>query len=289
MFPKLIVASRKEVEGDQNINTDHLWRKHLYKVLSLVEAARARIRVPPTLLLLGMNRKILSYVIKLWKLPLMVRMDFGSLPKRKTLGGIPIYSKSSLIAIAKFLFRENCYPIFHPHLDRFKDVYSVGIMIDPSSPVAHIEVVGKGFDASDLRLGESIPHESIKIDVFEFSILYRSFISHSDYLNAKIIRNEKVRKLQKYIKYANHKGKLLPSLNLSDKDTKNKIEDQVFIPERYIPLPDNHLSYLIEITSILYSKVLKNLPYSKTFVASLSYLAESGWVLWDVYGQWYRR
>lgn len=289
MLSKLIVASDTKVWEDQNIDTSFLKRNKFYKVLSLVEASRAEIQILPTLLLLSMNQKILSYVIRLWELPLMIRMDYKSLPKKKTLGGVSIYKYSSIKNVASFLFREHCYPVFHPGTDRFNNIYSVGIMIEPNNPEIQIEVLGKGFDASDLRLGHTIPHEYIKIDLLTFSTLRRWVISRPGYSRERNRRIDKAKKLLKYTEYVNQEGRLLSSLDLFDKDIDNNIEDHMFIPDSYTPLSKNCVDHLSETAQILYSKVVRHLPHSESFVASFSYLANKEWILWDVYGQWYRR
>ena len=127
------------------------------------------------------------------------------------------------------------------------------------------------------------------MDVLALSISERSIISPSDYLRWKTARIERVRKLVNYVKYVNEKGVLLPALDLFDRDVNNKSEEEVFIPDNYTPLPASLLHSLGEITWLLYTEVVKRLPNSKVFIASLSYFEDEGWILWDIYGQWYRR
>ncbi len=43
------------------------------------------------------------------------------------------------------------------------DLYSMGINAWPEDPIITIEIVGPGFDASDLKRGEFSPHERLKI------------------------------------------------------------------------------------------------------------------------------
>lgn len=285
----LIVASDTRVWKDGEIDTTFLRANCLYKMLSLVEASRAGIHVLPTLLLLNMNQQAINSVIELWKLPLMVRMEYKSLPKSKLLGGIPLYTPKAIDAVAKFLFQQTYYPMFHPHSDRFKNIYSVGILIDANSSEVQIEVVGTGFDASDLRFGDTTPHEYLKMDILSSSVLQHSVIAPSDYLRRRGGRIEKVRRFQEYIKYANGTGQLLPSLDSLSADVDKSSENDTFIPEGYNRLPQEHLDLLWEIARILRAQVSHNLPRSNGLVASLSYLPNKGWTLWDIYGQWYRR
>lgn len=284
-----IVASDSEVWKDSKISTEYLLVNHCYKTLSLVEALRAHIQVPPTLLLLKMNQQIIDYVIERWGLPLMIRMDYKSLPPKKTLGGIPLFTRKSTLTVAEFLFDTNCFPLFHCHLDRFEDIYSVGIMMSPNDHLIQIEVVGKAFDASDLRLGQAISHEHIEIDASTLSIFRRSRISHNTYLKERKRRSTKILRLREYIKYVDQNGRLLSSSEFSDIKCPSEPSYANFIPSKYIPLPNNLLDHLIEIIGVLHTHVIRMLPYSKAFVASLSYHGEKKWTLWDIYGHWYKR
>ena len=289
MSAELIIASNRFTWKNEQIDTNFLRRNNFYKVLSLVEASRACLKIPSTLLLLDMNKDILNYFARRWKLPLMIRMEYASLPRNKALGGIPVYSLISLYNVAEFLLHEGYHPIFHPHLDRFKDIYSVGLLIEVNRPEVNVEIVGKGFDASDLRLGDLIPHEIFKIDVSNFSVSERKIISQREYLRQRNERIQKIVRLFKYIEYVNKENKLLTSLDSFGEVSDRSIRKDFFVPESYLPLSKNLLSSLKEIISILYLSVVRHLPSSNGFVASLSYLHHKGWVLWDVYGQWYKR
>jgi hypothetical protein len=289
MPPKLIVASAADVWEDDKIPTNMLDRGGMYKMLSLVEAHRAGLPIPPSALLLEMDTKRLDYLLSRWRLPLMVRMDFKSLPSQKPLGGILLYSRKSLRAVAKFIFDQKCCPMFHPRFDRFKNVYSAGILIHPNRFDVRIEIVGNGFDASDLRLGNITPHESFVLDLLSHSISDRWMISEEEYVRAKESRVEKVKRLQKYIRFVNEKHVLLPSLDAFAGDRHDKTEEEAFIADSYCPLPPRLLRSLQEIAWLAQTDVVKKLPESDTFVASLSYFEDQGWMLWDIYGQWYKR
>lgn len=267
-----------------------LTRENLLKTLSLLLASRASVSIPPTVLMFGSNETALKDIVNKWKLPLMIRMDYKSFPENKTMGGIPLNSYDTINKVCTFLFKENCYPILQIYLDRFADEYSVGVLFEPGKSEYTVEVVGVGFDASDLRLGYTEFHESFKMNVFEDEKLEPwTVISKSDYEKGRQSRIQKVIWLKKYIKYANKKGILLPSLEIPDEIYSDEEKYEVSIPEEYQILPISYLKDLNKIITILCTKVIKKLPPSKKFVASLSYTQKRGWVLWDVYGQWYNR
>jgi hypothetical protein len=61
------------------------------------------------------------------------------------------------------------------------------------------------------------------------------------------------------------------------------------IPARYEKLPRSILSPLLPMIETIRFRVLSALPPSHVYVASFSYLPDRTWVLWDIYGDWYRR
>jgi len=90
----------------------------------------------------------------------MIRVDYKSRPSAKPLGGIQLQSLEIVDRVCASLFDQGCLPWLHPNLDRFEDLFSAGILLTEESDLAEFEIVGKGFDAGDLRLGKAIPHES---------------------------------------------------------------------------------------------------------------------------------
>lgn len=289
MKGKLVVVSDSMFWEDGEIDEKFLRTKNILKTLSLLLAARAGVQVPSTLLMFTMEIDVLNRFFNQWGPPLMIRMDYQLYPKRKTLGGIPIYKLEKARKVSEFLFNENCYPLFHPHLDRFADKYSAGILLNTNDYEAHIEIVGEGFDASDLRLGNSTPHESMKLNILDNSINNRSIISDSAYAREKEARKKRVLRYKRYVEYANNTGILLPTLDDLDQTPDENENDVINITKRYIPVPMSEIRTLIKIAHIIRFEVIDSLPSSKMFVASLSFLPSHGWVLWDIYGGWYNR
>jgi len=178
---KITYVDENEVIADADISVDSLSRKHLYKTLSLLCASRARIHTLPTLLLLEPKYELIEKAGELWGWPIMIRMDYSVFPKQKPLGGIPVYTFEAAKKVSDFLFSINCFPLFHKHADRFEDEYSVGVLIEPKSHMVHAEVVGKGFDAGDLRLGKSRPHEVFSLDMQERRIRQEGSVDVDSY------------------------------------------------------------------------------------------------------------
>lgn len=258
----------------------------LYKTLSLLLSSRAKVTIPPTALLLDYHKEYIDELVALWGLPLMIRMDFQVLPSKKTLGGIPLYNIEIIESVSEFLFRENCMPLFHPHLDRFEDFYSCGVLLNNKDFNCTIEIVGKGFDASDLRLGSSNPHEIININLFDDTINERFIIPKEKYNKSKLERIKKANKYLRYIEFVNNGGLLLSSLNKFKVTSKSANKN---IPESYTAIPSYILKELSNIIFKIRLDVLESLPKSDVYIASFSYLPNRGWFLWDIYGSWYSR
>lgn len=289
MLGEFVIVTESEVWTDDYVDPNLLQEKGLFKTLSLVLAARASVDVPPTLLMLVKRMDIVTRFTEDWGLPLMIRMDFSSLPDRKTLGGIPLYALRTIDLVSEFLLAQGCYPLFHPHLDRFDDIYSAGVIMERSNYTIRVEVVGKGFDASDLRLGRSTPHESLEFDLLENSVISRNIISNSVYSSEKAARERRIQQYIRYTNYANKTGRLLWSLEDVDDYLLPHRVGRIQLPDEYSPLSDSLLRSLVEAVWSLRTRVVSHLPPSESFVASFSLLPNRGWILWDVYGSWYKR
>lgn len=258
----------------------------LFKSLSLLLAYNNSIPVLPTMVLINYNDEFVRRFVCDWGLPIMIRMDYSSLPPEKPLGGIPITDIDVLYKVSLFLYQKKCLPILHPNVERNEDLYSLGVLIRRDNDNIIIEMVGEGFDASDLRLGVINPQEIIEYDLREGAILRRNVISENEYAEQKVIRTKRINAYTEYKKYVNRTGSMLANIN------KFMIEgDGEFskIPDKYKRISNVLLKELIDYIYIIKSRVIMMLPYSDLYVASFSYSGEYGWILWDVYGSWYKR
>lgn len=285
-----IYADSNRIIENDDIDCSILRGKKLYKSLSIVEAQRANVAILPTLVLGEMNRPALDKVMEKWGLPLTVRMDYSELRSGKPLGGIPIQSREMCEKVSAFLFQKGFIPMFHPFVDRFKNISSIGATLVNGESEVIVEVVGEGFDASDLRLGESNPHQIISLDIEDESVLSNRLISADSYQKFRADRMIQRRRFERYIEYANLKGELLPVITeLGNEESQGDSLGLSALPERYKPLPRSLTKELIVQLSNVYYHVLPKVPYSGRYVASHSYLKGRGWRLWDLFGSWYFR
>ncbi len=286
---KITLANESEIITDASISVDTLSRKHLYKTLSLLFASRARIHTLPTLLLLEPKYELIEKAGELWGWPLMIRMDYSIFPKQKPLGGIPVYTFDAAKKVSDFLFSINCFPLFHKHADRFEDEYSVGVLIEPKSHIVQAEVVGKGFDAGDLRLGKSRPHEVFSLDMQESRIRQEASVDVDSYKTDAEQRKTYAYKLSKYVRYVNEQCRLLPELEGIEHFDVSDCNMDFSPPVTYTPLKPSLKVSLLKTVESVYYEVVNQLPPSPVYVASFSYLPAHGWLLWDIYGHWYKR
>jgi hypothetical protein len=259
----------------------------LYKTLTLHEAAAAGVPVLRSLLLLERNDVVLADWIAEVGLPVMLRMDYGVLPDAKPLGGVPLCSWPAIATVTQRLWAANLYPLFQSHVSRFSDVYSVGAHIERPTRTVEIEVVGRGFDAGDLRLGWAVPHESLRVDLEHGRVLQYRLISAAHYSQERDRRLARIRKWQRYSELANQQHRLLTAREMVDLDGAEV--DQQLVPERYTPLPRALIASVTYYCELLRSVVLDRLPESRIFVGSFSFTESVGWIFWDIYGGWYVR
>ena len=288
--PHFTIVSENGMITDDDISLSWLQERSLYKTLSLVLSYRVGIHTLPSLLLCKADYGHLKEASAHWGWPIMIRMDFSVLPEAKNIGGIPIKSIETAMAVSEFLFSEKYQPLFHPHVDRFYDEYSAGLLYDPSkSGVVYAELVGKGFDAGDLRLGAAIPHEVARLNFENGAVEQLRVIDSENYAIGCFARNLRIEAMRRYVTFVNAEGRL--SSTLDDADVLKYAPDELepVLPPFYTPMPKSRWNQLLDIALILQGTVIKNLPPSKSFVASLSCVPNVGWILWDIYGSWYKR
>ena len=283
----ILAESGEIVGGAESVSALH--RLSLYKTLSLLLARGAGLPVPATVLLLDNSQRAFDSAVGILGLPVLLRMDYQNLRGQKLLGGISIESIEPLQLACRCLWENGFFPLLQASIERDGDLYSIGILIDDSSDNTLAEIVGRGFDASDLRLGAAMPHEVISFSSRTGEVLTRSRIASNEYLLSRERRARARASLRKYNEFMNTKGLLLPSLE-SLKVSDNEVEKQLgAVPETYTPIDRDFTDYAADVVRRVRRSVAPYLPKSRALVVSMSLTQEHGWILWDIYGEWYRR
>jgi hypothetical protein len=264
---------------------DFLLKNGYYKSYSLFLAHSSDIGMLDTLILTSVDSiDMLEKHLDCFSNPIMLRMDYASFPYSKFVGGIPVYTLSSLKKTCSFLFNNGYIPVLHSYTNRFENQYSFGCLIKNKSDELIIEIVGRGFDAGDLRLSLTNPHQEIRYDCTNWEI-FSNEIKHDEYLNSKTKRELYTGKMETYFKYVNSENKLLSSndLNLLSIENSKKLNDE------YIPVPKRVIDEAAYLCFTIKTKIIPFLPFSKDYIASFSILENKECVLWDIYGEWYYR
>lgn len=283
----VITGAGERLAGSKAV--PYLRKKRFYKTLSLVASSDMGVSVPDTVLGTGPDDAELNAVFKGWATPLILRMDYCHRPNPKFLGGIPIPTQESRTRLSRFLQERGFTPLFHPFIDRFSNEYSVGVAIQRDAPMATVEVVGPGFDASDLRLGFATPQESFNFNLLTRRIENSHLLPREEYTRSRVERAERIVALHRYASYAASHGQLHSDLKRFY-GHEAEIESAIgTIPEQYCSMPAEHTRSLFTQIARIDEGVLPLLPDSPAYVASLSMLPEVGWILWDIYGDWYER
>ncbi len=289
MHECLVIAATGHAQTDFEGNREYLRRARLFKTLSLHLADAAHVSVPPTLLMLADSPTCLHDFRARFDSALMIRVDYRVLSAGKPIGGVPVYSEITVGRVIRWLLERSYFPMLQPHIDRFIDVYSVGAAMTVEEYTAEIEIVGPGFDAGDLRLGYTTPHERITIDLATERVENRWTLPDDVYAAQRRHREQTRRRLQAYCAFVNNEGELLPSLDILNGHEACGTADLDPIADRYAPIPGALLHELVRILWRIRTEVILALPPSKVFVASLSFVPGKRWLLWDVFGEWYRR
>jgi hypothetical protein len=286
---KVFVAGVHDWDPHAPIDPELLVDRRCYKTLSLRLAANSDVAVPNSLLMLQNIRAANDWVWQNWQTPLIIRVDYSKLPRKKVLGGIAISDSNVLAQLCQWLLENSYYPLIHPFLDRFRNVYSAGALLDSGGSEAQIEVVGAGFDASDLRLGSSSPHEALDVELRSGRVLARRLASVEQYGASVRRRAHTIAALRAYTQFVNNERRLLTNLSdvpVSDSERTGAAD---LVPGTYQPMSDAHQHELIKACQRIARDVIVCLPRSATYAASFSYFQGIGWVLWDVYADWYVR
>ena len=171
--------------------------------------------------------------------------------------------------------------------NRYENLYGVNVMFeDKTSENLYLEVVGPGFDVSDLNRGQVTPHERVLLQrSAECRVLERSTIAPSDYrasVNARLAKigelvaarqamdrslmtHDELVEIGKHFLSANGYGLLLKH------------------SEKYDPIPPEYLKRILYFAHDLPQKMSQMKLDTKLFVLSSTFFERSEeLVFWDI-------
>ena len=296
MYANTDVSNKNNIPNKTNIidlsdysleHFNYLKNKKLFKSLTIMWAHKVGIPVPRSYVVMEPYNIDLNWIKEKVGNKIMVRVDYATRNNCKPLGGIILYNINIFTKLAKYIFNLGYYPLINEAdgISRFENIYSVNVLFRGS--YVYLEIVGKGFDASDLRLGEVVPHELVVLNTRN-EIIHHKIIDVSDYRKTVQYRRKKIRLLQAHEKFMNDTGLILSKLDECVLSFYLDEEKDIDIPQRYEPISDKYISELKTYISLIKSN-LYELPASKEYIATFTLFRNYGWLLWDVFGYWYYR
>ena len=190
----------------------------------------------------------------------------------------------------KRLFRLGRIVMLLEPASRYADLYSINVLLSDNEQQALIEIVGPGFDATDLKRGEVSPHEVIYLEVKDKRVsnrvLSRKIIDNESYKSSVSIR------LAKIGKEVSSESCSITDRIMTRADYENIAKQYLSTSgynlllnsaKEYIPLPDGYLLQFI--------KYIKNLPWQlcsfgkeQNYIISCSILGQSKprMIFWDI-------
>ena len=185
--------------------------------------------------------------------------------------------------IQKYLQNGRIVMILEPR-DRYKNLYGVNILYDSKEPEnLYLEVVGPGFEVSNLNRGDIIPHERLMVKLKEkLIILDRNIISGSSYRESVDLRYQQI-------------GKRILEENISQNQSKEKLikigkgflktHGYHLLKENkksYQKIPEEHLEKIVKNVIRLLHKMAKSGMVVDQFVLSSTVFDSGELVFWDM-------
>lgn len=289
MCAEMLVQHSGNVQKNADIDRHLLRDRGLFKMLSIVLCSQYGLSVPNTALLLDRRKQQFFASIGNWSRPHIYRVEYTTRPDSKVLGGVPIQNQKIASQLTSSLFKSGYYPLVHSYLDRFQNSYSAGVLLSSDSSDAFFEIVGPGFDAGDLRLGLSNPHEVFSVNL-RTSVIHEDWtIPQEQYVRSRQARCDRIARLSAYFKYVNSHAILLPELPKASVRAMSSSLGDLLPPKSYEPIPKTMMNRLIHIAESVRRTIIPQLPSSKSYAVSLSYVKPNAWIIWDIYGEWYER
>jgi hypothetical protein len=131
-----------------------------------------------------------------WK-AVVIRTDRkGGMGVHPPIGGYLVNLVDLDEQVQKFLAEDRIVMLLEPR-DRYSNLYGINVMYDEKSPeTLYLEVVGPGFDVSDINRGDLSPHERIWIRRrSNFRVTQRSITSLEEYKSSIERRLSKIGRL----------------------------------------------------------------------------------------------
>jgi hypothetical protein len=163
---------------------------------------------------------------------LLIRSDAPLETGRYPRGGYEVKIDNIEIEARKFLDQRRT-PYFLEPRSRHRDMYSLGVLLWPDSDTV-VEIVGPGFDASDLNRGDLNPHERFKFSSEGTEMLEHWTTSDAQYRESVRLRLRKIADLAVPLLEQRTEDRIVESGKLFLRENH---EDLLLNAESYRPVP----------------------------------------------------
>lgn len=244
------------------------------------------------------RRELLTYCRKRRWSAVLLRHDKKPETPPYPMGGYLISTKDIQVEVLKYFDLGRIVFLMEPCC-QFDNSYNISALFENDNRMT-IEIVGPGFDASDLQRGQASPHEVVQVDEtlrgnsFTLSELGFARIAMTTFIVDQKSYLSSVK--QRYIKIARR----LKDLGILSFEENNKTESELvsiaksylkknghralFLNEKeYTPIPPNCLLNVYSFLQDLPKKIEYEVKHGFPFVVSSSYVQEGKkLVFWDI-------
>lgn len=220
---------------------------------------------------------------------ILIRTDKRHESGKYMRGGYLVNQEEIIGEIVRILELERIVLVLEP-ANRYNNLYGINIRILQAPDPVTLEIVGPGFDVSDLNRGDISPHETIKLGVFNEQvtnkILERAIVDDSTYKHSISLRLEKLGKDLVVRNMININGELNTEayVQIASQYLNNNNHNLLLLNPSYQKLPMN----LMRKITCFIKDLSWELPFSistREFVISTSILGsvdKPRFIFWDI-------
>lgn len=269
-----------------------------WKTVSILYLRLLRLPVLNGFVITKLNREVMNalnlFCMKYGYSELLLRHDRKPEIPTYPSGGYLVKFSELEKEIDKFL-KDNRIVILLEPKSPYEDLYSVNILFDRDSEEILLEIVGPGFDASDLNRGHISPHEIIKANLYKAiednycpkpKNTFRTFLVDKTSYQTSVL-SRKIKIGNRITKNKNIASKKIDDHNLiklaEEYLTQNNHQLLLSHEDSYSQIPDDYLRQIYSCIAHLPKRLEDIANKYPLFVVSLGFLnPDKRLVFWDI-------
>jgi hypothetical protein len=194
----------------------------------------------------GLRDDLRRFLRKIGATSALIRQDMRDEKPPYPRGGF-VVPESLLNDVLEFFFRQNRIVALYEPADPLLNSYNLNLLFESTTDV-WAEVLGPGFDASDLQRGDLSPHEVFSIAVSTDGEVVRSHcvrrVDEKEYEESREFRKQKIRRKLKESPTSELADKIRREFRFSEKleEYLKAQRSPLYDVDRYAPIPQGLLS-----------------------------------------------